>query len=127
MTPCRLAAYRSERYPVSQANLSVVGDVDPARVSQLVRERLGKLPHAPAPRIVPPQEEPISAPRAAVRKLDKAQSHLVIGFPGARLSDPLRWELELLSAILAGQGGRLFLELRDKRSPRYGVRRVPCD
>ena len=121
MTPGRLAAYRSERYPVSQATLSVVGDVDPDRVSQLVRERLGKLPHAPAPRIVPPQEEPISAPRAAVRKLDKAQSHLVIGFPGARLSDPLRWELELLSAILAGQGGRLFLELRDKRSLAYSV------
>jgi len=121
MTPGRLAAYRSERYPVSQATLSVVGDVDPDRVSQLVRERLGKLPQRPAPPIVPPQEDPIAAPRAAVRKLDKAQAHLVIGFPGARLSDPLRWELEVLSAVLAGQGGRLFLELRDKRSLAYSV------
>ena len=121
MTPGRLAAYRSERYPVGQATLSVVGDVDPDRVSQLIRGRLGKLPHRPAPRLAPPQEEPITAPRAAVRKLDKAQAHLVIGFPGARLTDPLRWELEVLSAILAGQGGRLFLELRDKRSLAYSV------
>ncbi|HKC60909.1 MAG TPA: pitrilysin family protein [Myxococcales bacterium] len=116
-----LAAYRSQRYPAGRATLSVVGDVDPDRVSHLVRERLGRLPHPPAPRLDPPQEDPISTPRAAVRKLDKAQAHLVIGFPGARLSDPLRWELEVLSAILAGQGGRLFLELRDKRSLAYSV------
>ena len=121
MTPDRLAGYRSRSYPVGRTTLSVVGDVDPDRVSQLLRERLGRLPHVPAPRIDPPQEEPVSAPRAAVRKLDKAQAHLVIGFPGARLSDPLRWELEVLSAILAGQGGRLFLELRDKRSLAYSV------
>ena len=63
----------------------------------------------------------MTAPRVAVRKLDKAQAHLVLGFPGARLTDPLRWELELLSAILSGQGGRLFLELRDKRSLAYSV------
>ena len=74
MTPGRLAAYRSERYPVGQATLSVVGDVDPDRVSQLIRGRLGKLPHRPAPRLAPPQEEPITAPRAAVRKLDKARA-----------------------------------------------------
>jgi zinc protease len=121
MTSDRLAAYRAQRYPATQATLSVVGDVDPDRVSQLVRERLVRLPRAPAARISPPQEDPVTAPRAAVRKLDKAQAHLVIGFPGARLSDPLRWELEVLSAVLAGQGGRLFLELRDKRSLAYSV------
>jgi zinc protease len=71
--------------------------------------------------IAPPQEEPIEAPRFAVRKLDKAQAHLVIGFPGARLSDEARWPLEVLSAVLSGQGGRLFVELRDKRSLAYSV------
>ena len=120
-TPERLAAYRSQRYPPGQAVLSVVGDVDPDRVSQLVRDRLSRAPRRAAPAIVPPEEEPVCAPRAAVRKLDKAQAHLVLGFPGARLSDPLRWELEVLSAVLSGQGGRLFLELRDKRSLAYSV------
>jgi zinc protease len=121
LTPERLAAYRAQRYPPAQAVLSVVGDVEPDRVSQLVRDRLARLPRRHAPRIAPPEEEPISAPRTAVRKLDKAQAHIVVGFPGARLSDPLRWELEVLSAILSGQGGRLFLELRDKRSLAYSV------
>ena len=80
----------------------------------MVRARLSRLPRVTAPRLDPSQEEPITAARASVRKLDKAQAHLVLGFPGARLTDPVRWELEVLSAILSGQGGRLFLELRDK-------------
>jgi len=56
-----------------------------------------------------------------VKKLAKAQAHLVVGFLGARLSDPLRWPLEVLSTVLSGQGGRLFVELRDKRSLAYSV------
>src|SRR3989442_2816151 len=121
LTPDLLAAYRAQRYPAGRATLSVVGDVDPDRVWQLVRTRLARVPRLAPAHIDPPQEEPVTAPRAAVRKLDKAQAHLVIGFPGARLSDPVRWELEVLSAVLSGQGGRLFLELRDKRSLAYSV------
>jgi zinc protease len=45
----------------------------------------------------------------------------VLGYPGARLSDDARWPLEVLSAVLSGQGGRLFVELRDKRSLAYSV------
>ena len=121
LSPESLADYRARLYPPAQMTLSVVGDVDPDRVSQLVRSRLSRFPRTAALRLAPPEEGPVSAPRAAVRKLDKAQAHLVLGFPGARLTDPLRWELEVLSAILSGQGGRLFLELRDKRSLAYSV------
>src|SRR6185312_12439887 len=32
-----------------------------------------------------------------------------------------RHALEVLSTVLAGQGGRLFIELRDKRSMAYSV------
>jgi zinc protease len=121
LTPGFLADHRSRFYPAAQTTISIVGDVDPDRVSQLVRARLSRFPRASGPRLAPAQEEAVSAPRTAVRKLDKAQAHLVLGFPGARLTDPLRWELEVLSAILSGQGGRLFLELRDKRSLAYSV------
>jgi len=121
LTPELLADCRSRVYPTAQTTLSVVGDVDPEHVSRMVRARLSRLPRVTAPRLDPSQEEPITAARASVRKLDKAQAHLVLGFPGARLTDPLRWELEVLSAILSGQGGRLFLKLRDKRSLAYSV------
>jgi zinc protease len=45
----------------------------------------------------------------------------VLGGLGARLSDPWRYDLEVLSTVLSGQGGRLFVELRDKRSLAYSV------
>ncbi|MBX2988151.1 MAG: insulinase family protein [Bdellovibrionaceae bacterium] len=54
-------------------------------------------------------------------ELKKEQTHLVVGYRGLSLSDPRRWALQLMQAVLAGQGGRLFLELRDKNSLAYSV------
>jgi zinc protease len=120
LEPGILAQYRSYHYPTGAVTLSVVGDVDPDQVRELVRRKLKTV--APSPRILaPPQEEVLDGPRFAVKKLDKAQAHLVLGFPGARLTDDARWSLEVLSAVLSGQGGRLFVELRDKRSLAYSV------
>ncbi|MGE0633050.1 MAG: M16 family metallopeptidase, partial [Pseudobdellovibrionaceae bacterium] len=53
--------------------------------------------------------------------LKKEQSHLMIGYPGLTLTDPNRYVAQVIQAILAGQGGRLFLELRDKNSLAYSV------
>lgn len=55
------------------------------------------------------------------RKLDREQTHIIIGFKGLTLSDPRRYTLQVIQSILAGQGGRLFLELRDKASLAYSV------
>ncbi|MCB0411884.1 MAG: insulinase family protein [Bdellovibrionales bacterium] len=52
---------------------------------------------------------------------EKQQTHLVYGFPGLSFHDPRRHALQVLTSILAGQGGRLFLELRDKASLAYSV------
>jgi zinc protease len=120
LEPGLLAQYRSNHYPVGGVTLSVVGDVDPDQVRELVRRKLNGSA-APRKLLAPPQEEPLLAPRFAVKRLDKAQAHLVVGFPGTRLSDEARWPLEVLSAVLSGQGGRLFVELRDKRSLAYSV------
>jgi zinc protease len=59
--------------------------------------------------------------REVYRFLDRAQSHLVIGFPGATVSSPDRFALEMLVAILGGQSGRLFAELRDRQALVYRV------
>ncbi len=52
---------------------------------------------------------------------DKEQSHVIIGWRGLSISDPDRFTLQAIQAILAGQGGRLFNELRDKNSLAYSV------
>lgn len=54
-------------------------------------------------------------------ELKKEQTHLVVGMRGLGLRDPRRWALEVMQAIMAGQGGRLFIELRDKKSLAYSV------
>jgi zinc protease len=121
LEPNLLAQYRAQKFPPSAVTLAVVGDVDPAEVSKLVQDKLGRAAAPRPPALAPPQEDPIEAPRVGVKKLDKAQAHLVLGFPGVRLSDAERWPLEVLSAVLSGQGGRLFVELRDKKSLAYSV------
>lgn len=55
------------------------------------------------------------------QKLEKEQSHLVYGFRGLTIYDQDRFALQVIQSILAGQGGRLFLELRDKNSLAYSV------
>lgn len=52
---------------------------------------------------------------------DKQQAHLVLGFLGLDFFNPDRYALEVLNHVLSGQGGRLFLELRDKQSLAYTV------
>jgi zinc protease len=54
-------------------------------------------------------------------KSDKEQSHVIVGWRGLTLNSPDRLTLEVIEAVLAGQGGRLFYELRDKNSLAYSV------
>lgn len=60
-------------------------------------------------------------------EVKKEQSHLVYGFPGLKLSDEERYTLQIMQSILAGQGGRLFIELRDKNSLAYSVSPVKLE
>lgn len=104
-----------------RAAITVVGDVDPEVIGRLVESRLGSMPTG-----VDRFEMPVAEPRnVGIRKaeivMDRAQAHLVIGFRGITLDDPDRYSLELIAQILAGQGGRLFLDLRDRQSLAYTV------
>ena len=63
-------------------------------------------------------------PRAPVRHFEltkKEQSHIILGFPGLTIRDPRRYALQVMQSVLAGQGGRLFLSLRDKASLAYSL------
>ena len=51
----------------------------------------------------------------------KSQSHLVYGVKGISWDHPDRYALDVLSTVLGGSGGRLFLQLRDQESLAYSV------
>lgn len=87
-------------------------------------ERLQKLTEALPAGNSQLKEVPHPGPSADIRlsqTMQKEQTHLVIGMKGLSLTDPRRWTLQVMQAVLAGQGGRLFIELRDKKSLAYSV------
>lgn len=55
------------------------------------------------------------------------QAHVLVGFLSSDFKDVDRYAMKLLSSCLAGQGGRLFLELRDKQSLAYTVSPMNTD
>jgi zinc protease len=115
--------YRT-RYPASAMTLAIVGDVDVDEVIARVTERFGKLKRATAaaPTIAPPKLDGRSADdREVYRYLQREQAHLVVGFPGATVDAPDRFALGVLVALLGGQSGRLFAELRDRQGLVYRV------
>jgi zinc protease len=119
--PDVLRAYHAAHMDPSQLVLSVVGDVKVDEVLALAHEAFGtsRGRAAPPPEVRP--EPPPESPRSDKRVLARAQTHLVLGFQGVRVGDGRRHALEVLSTLLSGQGGRLFVELRDKRSMAYSV------
>ncbi len=119
-----LAAFYRDRYPLSSLVLTIVGDVDVDDAIAHATKRFARVaPKRPSvPKVAPPvfdQRSPED--REVYRYLDRAQAHLVIGYPGATIDASDRFALELLVAVLGGQSGRLFAELRDKRALVYRV------
>jgi zinc protease len=123
-----LAAFYRDSYPLANLTFAIVGDIDvddvvarvTKRFSARTKSRAAALvrPLVPAPPVFDgktPQQ------REVYRYLDRAQSHLVIGYPGATVDAPDRFALEVLVSVLGGQGGRLFGELRDKQGLVYRV------
>jgi len=131
MSRAALAAFYAERYPVSGLTLAIVGDVELDEVVAAVRARFDRAPRPRAQRTpaidpvapiaAPPRDGRSASDREVYRYLDRAQAHLVVGFPGATVDSTDRFALEVLIAILGGQSGRLFAELREHQALAYRV------
>jgi zinc protease len=117
----RMVDYYKKHVTPRDMTLAIVGDVDPRAVVKKARALFGPVKHAPSR---PPEsalDAPPSEPLEVYRFQNKQQAHLIYGFPGTTLASKDRFALEVLSTILSGQGGRLFVELRDKKGLAYRV------
>lgn len=101
--------------------LSVVGDVTVDQVAQQAEHYFStaEAESTPPPEI--PEFEAPQRPSLVVGDLEKEQAHIIVGFPGPVLSNPQIYAIDLLHAVVSGQGGRLFYELRDRQSLAYSV------
>lgn len=101
--------------------LTIVGDVDfetaLAQVKQLWGAHTGRVQPIKVTEV-----NPLAKPQSGtIRDPKVKQTQIIIGFIAPDSTDPRRFPLNILEAILGGQGGRLFRDLRDKRSLAYAV------
>ncbi len=111
-----------DRYAVpSNMVITVVGDMDVKKVLAKITDIFGGIPARKLDKPEIPKEEPITAPIEKVVKIPRAKAHIALGFKGVALDELDRYPMEVLNNMLAGQGGKLFQELRDKQSLAYTV------
>jgi zinc protease len=121
MTAGHLRAHHARWARPDNLVLSVAGGFDPDSMLRRIRRLFGSM--APAPRPAPERDAPhVAAPTRRVRlRSDREQAHVLAAWAGERVDGPDQPALELLSAILGGQGGRLFMELREAHGLAYSV------
>jgi len=102
--------------------IAVSGDIDADEAVSAIRKAFGNFPERKGFVPIGPMPVPAEAGiRRGEEQREKQQAHFVIGYTGARFTDPDQYAMDLLGSALAGQGGRLFTNLRDKKSLAYAV------
>jgi zinc protease len=120
LTPEDCAAWYHGLLAPERVVLSIVGDLSVERARALAERLLGDL--APHPGPVPRDEAPATPVKPGehvLRREGIKQSVVFVGFPAPPMMTDAANALEVLNGVLTGLGGRLFVELRDKRSLGY--------
>ena len=114
---------RLHRSLLSPENLvvGVVGDVDPERIISVVGSMFEDLPVGR--RLEAPRRPARWPKRRRTYRLaaGREQAQVVFAWRGTRFTDGEYGALRMAEELLAGQGGRLFMELRERRSLAYSL------
>ncbi|MBI3398343.1 MAG: insulinase family protein [Deltaproteobacteria bacterium] len=101
--------------------ISIIGDINKDGAIKRIEELLGSFNR----KAKPLANLPIDGRQDHIKKTgdvkEKKQTHIALGFLGATITSEARYPLSVLTAILSSQGGRLFIELRDKQSLAYAL------
>lgn len=103
------------------AVIAVVGDVDPDWIKTRLEELLAGWDGRAGSGLVIGPPSAWTGLKAALDPVDRAQAHFVRGFLAADMASPDRYALEVLNAVLSGQGGRMFIKLRDEQGLAYAL------
>jgi zinc protease len=119
-TPADVAA----QHAASCANpwAFVVGDIDPDAAAAAVADLFPSANGRSRPSVRPPEWH---GGMTEAEERDKAQTAVAIAFPGPARNHPDVYALYVLTNAVSGLGGRLFEELRSKRSLAYTVVLMP--
>ncbi len=102
--------------------VSVVGDIDTDRTLETLEKLFGSMRRGGFQSPSVSDVRSLSETRQNIEiEKDKEQTHIILGFHAPSMTSKDRYAFEVLNSILSGQGGRLFVELRDKKSLAYSV------
>ncbi len=101
--------------------ISIVGDVNTERTIRLIKEQFKDFAKTPVALPLPKPQEPVPGVLKTGEHRDKAQVNIGIGFHGTNIGNTDSYALKVATEVLAGQGGRLFMNLRDRESLAYAI------
>ncbi|HJX31787.1 MAG TPA: pitrilysin family protein [Thermodesulfobacteriota bacterium] len=123
----KLTSQKLEKYYGSLARsknlvITIVGDVKADKAKKMVEAFFHGFSDLPCAYPTVSQEpQSVVIRQKEIKQGKKAQAQVMLGFSGVDIKNPDKYSLDVLNTILAGQGGRLFTELRDKQSLAYVV------
>lgn len=114
-------AHLARYYGAENAVLSVAGNIDPARVREIVTREFETLPRGVAAGVAPASaDRPVDYVLIEPREIE--QTNLALSAPGIGRTDPDRYALDLMNTALGrGMSSRLFKEVRERRGLAYSV------
>ena len=114
-----LREYFRNAYTPQNLIVSAVGNLEHARVRDLVAERFGGLAVLGG---AVPEEAPVVVPKIQIRNKELEQSHLVLGASSYPQNHDDRHTSYILNTVLGGSmSSRLFQNVREKRGLAYAV------
>ena len=100
--------------------ITFVGDITLEQAVELTQKYFKDMPRAP--RVASPKVDvQLSSIHAKIEKRDKAQTAQAFAFPTCSYASPDHEPLKVFQNIVSGMGGRLYTEVRDKRSLAYTI------
>jgi zinc protease len=120
LRPSLLAAHHRRWATGANLVVGVAGAFDPDAVLDVLRRTLGTLPAVSAFALPALPVRPEEARHVHLRS-GREQAHVALAFPGVAVDDAHQPDVDVLAAVLGGQGGRLFVELREAHGLAYSV------
>lgn len=115
-----LLSYHQKHYHAANCTVAASGNVDHAKLSELVEKYLGQMPAGQ--RNVRPEISVLPASYLRTAKKDTEQANILFGIYGLPLGHEDRFAQALLDSTLGGgMSSRLFQEVREKRGLAYSV------
>jgi zinc protease len=116
-----LVAWHRRYYNPERMVVSMVGDIKARDAYRLLQNAFGGFRTKRAPLFLPHREPPLVSPRSRLKKREKRQVVISLGFFAPPLLSDEMYVFDVLNHVLAGMGSRLFIELRDKKGLAYVV------